>query len=109
MSNKMIRVNAIYGRGNPIPVGKNKFYRHIVLKNEDDPYIPGTKIGRLRLANLGEGVRVGFADEIDAIAEGLRAERDGLAERARAARAPAAAGRERKKKKQRARAQAAAQ
>jgi len=98
---RMIRVNAIYGRGRLIPVGRRKFYEDIVLKSENDPYIPGTKIRRLRLASLGENVRVGFEHEIEALAEALLAERDALAEEARAVAAAAASGREAKKKKRR--------
>jgi hypothetical protein len=82
---RMIRVNKIYGPDAPIPVGQNKFYTDIVLKDENDPYIPGTKIRRLRLANLGDGIRVGFEDEIEAIGEAVRAMRDALAEQTRAA------------------------
>ena len=78
MTTRMLRVNAIYGRGNPIPVGKTKLYQDIVY-DEDGPeiqFIPGTTIPRLRLTHLGEKVRVGFEDEIEALAEALRAARD---------------------------------
>jgi hypothetical protein len=106
---KMLRVGAIYGRGKPIPVGKKKFYQDIVLKDENDPFIPGTKIRRLRLASLGERVRVGFEHEIEAIAEALLVERDALvaehaAETERVERGKARA----KKRRSRAQAEAAA-
>jgi hypothetical protein len=73
---KMIRVNQIYGCGNPIPVGRTKFYEDIVYRDGGSEFIPGTAIPRLRLTNLSERVRVGFADEVHAIAEALRARRD---------------------------------
>jgi hypothetical protein len=97
----MIRVNKIYGPDRPIPVGRRWFYENVVLRDPSDPYIPGLPgVPRLRLANLGEGVRVGFEDEIEAIGEAVRAARDALAEQAQAAAVPEA------KKKRRAEAQA---
>ena len=50
-----------------------------MFADEDGPeiqFIPGTTIPRLRLTHLGEKVRVGFEDEIEALAEALRAARD---------------------------------
>jgi hypothetical protein len=75
---KMVRVNKIYGHGNAIPVSKARFYGHYVLRSEDDPYIPGTTIRRLRLASIGEHSKVCFEDEINALVEGLRAMRDAV-------------------------------
>jgi hypothetical protein len=72
---RMLRLKKIYGPGNPIPVGKTKFYEDIVYHEGGDEFIPGTNIPRLRLANLGGRVRVGFDDEVDAIAEAIRKER----------------------------------
>ena len=74
---KLQRVRDIYGPGNPIPVGKTNFYGNFVLRDEHDPYIPGTKVKRLRLHNISEKVRIGFEDEIEALVEALRAARDG--------------------------------
>jgi hypothetical protein len=76
MGTRLIRVGQIYGRGNPIPVGKTKFYDDIVYREGGDEFIPGTDIPRLRLTSLSEGVRVGFEDEVHAIAEAFRARRD---------------------------------
>jgi hypothetical protein len=76
MTNKMLRPSQIYGKGNWIPCGKTKFFEDIVLKDESDPYIPGTKVRRLRLTTLGERVSVGFEDEVRALAEAIRQERD---------------------------------
>jgi len=76
MGTRLIRVGQIYGRGNPIPVGKTKFYDDIVYREGGDEFIPGTKVRRLRLANIGEHLPVAFEDEVYALAEALRAERD---------------------------------
>jgi hypothetical protein len=72
---KMLRPNQIYGRGNPIPVGKTKFYEDIVYREGGAEFIPGTTIPRLRLASLGDRTRVGFEDEVDTIAEAIRKRR----------------------------------
>jgi hypothetical protein len=76
MGTKLLRVGQIYGPGNPLPVGKTKFYDDIVYREGGDECIAGTDIPRLRLTNLSERVRVGFEDEVNAIAEALRARRD---------------------------------
>jgi hypothetical protein len=76
---KMLRLNKIYGPGNPIPVGKTKFYTDIVYREGGDEFIPGTNIPRLRLANLSDRLRVGFDDEVNAIAEAFRNKRDAAA------------------------------
>jgi hypothetical protein len=73
---RMLRPKGIYGPGNPIPVGKTKFYEDIVYREGGDEFIPGTNIPRLRLASLSDRVRVGFEDEVNAIAEAIRKERD---------------------------------
>ena len=76
MTTRMLRVGAIYGRGNPIPVGTTKFYQDIVHREGGDEFIPGTEIRRLRLTRLSENVRIGFVDEIEQLAEALRTARD---------------------------------
>ena len=74
---RMLRPKHIYGRGNPIPVGKTKFYQDIVFHEGGSEFIPGTSIPRLRLTNLSDRVRVGFEDEVHALAEAIRQQRDG--------------------------------
>jgi hypothetical protein len=76
MSRRMMRAFQIYGRGNPIPIGKTKFYTDIVYREGGDENIPGTNIPRLHLANLSDRVRVGFEDEVNALAEAIRKHRD---------------------------------
>ena len=69
---KMLRPKQIYGPGNPIPVGKTKFYEDIVYREGGDKFIRGTNIPRLRLGSLGDRTRVGFEDQVNAIAEAIR-------------------------------------
>jgi hypothetical protein len=76
MGTKMLRLNHVYGKGNPIPCGKSYFFENIVLRDPADPFIPGTNIPRLKLTNLTENLRVAFEDEVYNISEALRAERD---------------------------------
>ena len=76
MGTKLMRPNQIYGRGNPFPIGKTKFYSDVVYRKGGPAFIPGTKIPRLRLTNISERVRVGFEDEVTKIAEAFRAARD---------------------------------
>ena len=73
---KMLRLKQVYGPGNPIPFRKTKFYTDIVYHEGGDPFIPGTNVPRLRLANIGDRVRVAFEDEVQALAEAIRKERD---------------------------------
>ena len=79
MSTRMMRLTQVYGRGNPIPVGKTKFHEDIVLHDEADPFIPGTRVHRLKLANIGERTPVAFEDEVTALAEAIRKQRDDAA------------------------------
>jgi hypothetical protein len=58
-------------------VGRTAFYGGYILRPGGDPFIPGTKVPRLKPpVNLGPRA-VGFPDdEVDATSEALRAERD---------------------------------
>jgi len=71
---KICRPAQVYGAGNPLPVGRTKFWADYVLHSKDDPFIPGTRVRRLKPIALGPRA-TGFAvDEIDAVIDGLRAE-----------------------------------
>ena len=75
---KLLRVNKIYGQGNPIPVGKTVFWESYV-HDEAGPevqHIPGTNVEKLKLVHIGLRARAGFDDEVAALVEALRAERD---------------------------------
>jgi hypothetical protein len=72
---KISRAAQVYGAGNPLPVGKSKFWADYVLRSEDDVYIPGTSVKRLRPIALGPKARGFDDDEINAVISGLRAER----------------------------------
>lgn len=75
-STAILRPKQIYGPGGKLPISRTAFFDNFVLHDEADPFIPGTKIRRLRLAKLGERAVGAFADEIEAIVEALRAARD---------------------------------
>jgi hypothetical protein len=73
----MLRPKKIYGTADgKIPVGRTKFFEDYVYREDGPKFIPGTNVPRLRLAHLGPRSVAGFEDEVDALLEGLRAERD---------------------------------
>ena len=78
MGTRMLRLSQIYGKGNPIPVGKTKFFLDFVYREGGEELIPGTRIPRLRLTYLGlnDKIPIAFEDEVYAITEALRLERD---------------------------------
>lgn len=80
---KLLRVNRIYGPGNPIPVGKTKFFEDYVHDEGGDQvqFIPGTNVPKLRLAHIGPRTVAGFDDEVAELIEALRRERDKSAPR----------------------------
>ena len=78
ISTAILRINQIFGvDGGKIPVSRSTGYGNYILRDENDPFIPGTNIRRLRLVNLTERGAVGaFADEVDDIIAALRKMRD---------------------------------
>jgi hypothetical protein len=65
-------------------VAKSAFYDNFVLKDEADPYIPGTDVPRLKLLHIAKNATAAFNDEIERVQEGLRRFRDkSFAERKR--------------------------
>jgi hypothetical protein len=78
MANGMTRPCKLYGRGGRLGIGRSKFYQDYVYdpKIGGEQFIPGTTVPRLKLVNLGERAHAAFDDEIDALIEALRAERD---------------------------------
>lgn len=72
------RVQAVYGPGNPIPVGKTAFWENFVHDEDGDPeqFVPNTTVPRLRLVRIGLRAVAVFDDEVEALVEGLRAWRD---------------------------------
>jgi len=75
---KLLRVNRIYGPGNPIPVGKTKFFEDYVHDEDGPPeqFIPGTYVRKLKLAHIGPRTVAGFDDEVAELVEAVRRERD---------------------------------
>jgi hypothetical protein len=85
MANGMTRPSDLYGRkgskGRPdskgrLGIGRSKFYKDYVYKIGGEQFIPGTTVPRLKLVNLGERALAALDDEVDALIEALRAERD---------------------------------
>jgi hypothetical protein len=72
----ILRPLKVFGQKGKISVGQTKFYADYVEHEGDDPYVPGTKIRRLRRIKLGPRA-VGFLEsEVDAFIEALAALRD---------------------------------
>jgi hypothetical protein len=67
-------------KGGPgrLGVSKTTFYDNYVYDPEKggEQFITGTTVPRLKLVNIGPKVTVAIDDEIDALIEALRAERD---------------------------------
>jgi hypothetical protein len=87
---KLLRLPQVCGRDRPIPVGRTKFREDYLFdaKNPEEQFLPGTTIPRLRAVKIGRRA-IGFlSDEVEALIEALRRERDReLAPRKRRARA----------------------
>jgi hypothetical protein len=81
MANGISRASELYkhkGRKGRLGVGKTKFFEDFVFDPDrpDDQLIPGTDVPRLKPVALGEKA-VGFLDdEVEAVIEGFRRERD---------------------------------
>jgi hypothetical protein len=73
---RVVRLPQIYGKGGLLACGKTKFFMDIIYRPGGDELIRGTNVPRLRLANIGERLPIAFEDEIVAIIEALRRERD---------------------------------
>jgi hypothetical protein len=81
MPKAMIRIGELFNRGGKIgriPVSKTKGYEdYIHNKNgSDEQFVPGTRVPKLKTYNAGPNTVIVFEDEVDALIEGLRAERD---------------------------------
>ena len=75
----LTRTNLLYnkkGRPGRLAIGRSCFYANFVLRDENDPFIPGTDVPRLKLLPLSANATAAFDDEIDAVIEGLRCWRD---------------------------------
>jgi hypothetical protein len=75
MALSLSRANKLYGRNGRLGVGKTKFHEDFI-DNGGDPYIPGTRVRRLKPVRIGLRAMAFVDDEIDQLVEGLRAERD---------------------------------
>ena len=80
MARGVTRPSKLYGRDGRLGVSKTTFYENIVHHGDNDPFIPGTEVLRLKLARIGPKITIAFNDELDALEEALRRERDRLIE-----------------------------
>jgi hypothetical protein len=104
---RLIRINLLHhskGRDGLLPVGKSKLHSDYLLKDPDNPLIPGTPVRRLSLIYLGDRTSATTEDEVERLIAELaewsskvpRGDRDpGLRERI----AAASARRQRKRRK----------
>ena len=76
MARGVTRPSNLYGRNGRLGVSKSTFYENVVHHDDSDPFIPGTEVPRLKLAHIGPKIAVAFNDELDALEEALRRERD---------------------------------
>lgn len=59
-----------------IGVGRTKFKDDIIAQPGGDEFIPGTRIARLRPVKLGHRSTAFPSDEVEALIEALKADRD---------------------------------
>jgi hypothetical protein len=71
----LTRANKLYGPHGRLGVGKTKFHEDFI-DTGGDPYVPGTKVRRLKPVRIGLRAMAFIDDEIDELIEGLRRERD---------------------------------
>jgi hypothetical protein len=71
---RIIRPNQLYGLNGLFGIGHSKFYKDYVEHEGGDPFIPGTRVRRLRLLKLGERAKGATDVEVNRIIEGLCAE-----------------------------------
>lgn len=94
MRRQIVRINELYrlpaekddegkitkpAREGILPFGCSYVYENLILHSDTDPYVPGTKVHRLKLLRLSATAAAAFSDEVDALIEGLRAHRDSAA------------------------------
>lgn len=73
-STRLLRPKAIYER---LGLGRTTVNENYFFHEGSDPYVPGTKIKRLRLVRLGLRAIAAPEDEVDDLVEALRQHRDG--------------------------------
>ena len=92
MATSVSRPSALYNRpGRPGRLGASKttFYARYVFRGRaGEECIPRTNVPRLRLANVGPKITVAIDDEVDALIDALRREREKTLRAERAAATP---------------------
>jgi hypothetical protein len=81
MAKSVLRPSELYNRpGRPgrLGVSKTTLYDNYIYNRESggEQFITGTTVPRLKLVNIGPKITVAIDDEVDAIVEALRRERD---------------------------------
>ena len=79
MARGITRTNQLYnvpGRPGILAIGKSALYENFILKDEANPYVPGTNVRRLKLLHIAANATAVFDDELGALIEGLRRCRD---------------------------------
>jgi hypothetical protein len=69
----LTRLKQAYGR---LACGKTKFHQDYRLHDSADPYVPGTKIPRVRVIHLGPRNVACLDSDIDELIDALAALRD---------------------------------
>jgi hypothetical protein len=72
-SPRLLRPKEIYQR---LGLGHTKVQTDYFFHQGGDPFIPGTRVRRLKLVHLGPRSVAALEDEVDALIEGLRQHRD---------------------------------
>jgi hypothetical protein len=72
----LLRPKVVHGPTGKVPVGRTKFNDDYVFHNGGPEFITGTQIPRLRPVRLGPRAVAFAEDEVEAVIEGLRRERD---------------------------------
>jgi hypothetical protein len=78
---KLTRLNQLYRtkkREGALPFGRSYIYENILFRSESDPYVPGTKVPRLKPLHLSATAAAVFDDELESLIEALRAHRDAV-------------------------------
>jgi hypothetical protein len=78
MGKRLIRLKELCGPGGKLGVGRTKLDSDLVYNTErgGPQFVTGTAVPRLKLVQLGPRVLAAIEDEVDALIEALRAERD---------------------------------
>jgi hypothetical protein len=73
----VLRLNKLWGSDGRLGVGRSTFLRDFVLHSKNDPFIPNSSsVRRLHLIELGPRLLGAFEEDVDAMIDALREDRD---------------------------------